>query len=258
MGVMIASSSYAAPPEKIDLNCLIEPKSSVVVAAPAIGVVGSVLVQRGDFVKRGQVLAELESSVEKTAVSLARSRAEATAELDGSEARLAFERRRLARTKKLHDEGVLSSEELDEVESAVLIAETNSTQAKENMHLAELDLRRSQTALSVRTIRSPVDGVIVEVILREGEYADPPQILKVAQIDPLNVEIYAPATLLGRISVGDSAQVVIEDPIARTYEATVTVVDHVVDAASGTFGVRLEMPNPEREVLAGLSCRAQF
>lgn len=258
VGVLYASTSQAGQKEVIDLNCLIEPKSSIVVAAPAIGVVGEVSVQRGDFVVKGQVLAELESSVEWRAVELARARAENVAELDGSEARLSFERRRLERTRKLHNEGVLSSEKLDEIESAVLIAETNSTQAKENAQLAQLDLSRSRTALSVRTIRSPVDGVIVEVILHEGEYADPPQILEVAQIDPLNVEVYVPAGLLGKISVGDKGSVVVEEPVTRTYEATVVVVDRVVDAASGTFGVRLELQNPERDVLAGLSCRVQF
>lgn len=258
VGVLYASTSQAGQKEAIDLNCLIEPKSSIVVAAPAIGVVGVVSVQRGDFVVKGQVLAELESSVEWRAVELARARAENVAELDGSEARLSFERRRLERTRKLHNEGVLSSEKLDEIESAVLIAETNSTQAKENAQLAQLDLSRSRTALSVRTIRSPVDGVIVEVILHEGEYADPPQILEVAQIDPLNVEVYVPAGLLGKISVGDKGSVVVEEPVTRTYEATVVVVDRVVDAASGTFGVRLELQNPERDVLAGLSCRVQF
>lgn len=258
VGVLYASTSQAGQKEAIDLNCLIEPKSSIVVAAPAIGVVGVVSVQRGDFVVKGQVLAELESSVEWRAVELARARAENVAELDGSEARLSFERRRLERTRKLHNEGVLSSEKLDEIESAVLIAETNRTQAKENAQLAQLDLSRSRTALSVRTIRSPVDGVIVEVILHEGEYADPPQILEVAQIDPLNVEVYVPAGLLGKISVGDKGSVVVEEPVTRTYEATVVVVDRVVDAASGTFGVRLELQNPERDVLAGLSCRVQF
>jgi RND family efflux transporter MFP subunit len=244
--------------EEIDLECLIEPKQRVVVSAPTIGVVGSVLVQRGDFVTRGQVLSKLESSVEETALAVARARAEATGELEGSKARLGFEQRRLQRAFKLHGQNVLADEELDEVESGVLIAETGVRQAEESALLARLDFERAKAALAVRTVRSPVDGVIVKVILHEGEYADPPQVLEVAQIDPLHVEVYVPATLLGRIHVGDVGRVVLNAPEARAIEAKVTVVDRVVDAASGTFGVRLELPNAELEVLAGLSCRVRF
>ena len=40
--------------------------------------------------------------------------------------------------------------------------------------------------------------------------------------------------------------------------APVTIVDRVVDAASGTFGVRLELPNPDRDIPVGLQCQVRF
>jgi len=43
-----------------------------------------------------------------------------------------------------------------------------------------------------------------------------------------------------------------------TYTAKVVIVDRVIDAASGTFGVRLEIPNPKYELPAGLKCRVIF
>ena len=90
-----------------------------------------------------------------------------------------------------------------------------------------------------------------------GEYAEePPEILELAEIDPLRVEVYAPVRLLGRISVGSRARVVSE--VGDEQEARVVVVDRVVDAASGTFGVQLEFPNPALEVAAGLKCSVRF
>lgn len=254
----MAPASVEAIGEGIEFECLIEPKKSIVLSAPVIGVVGDVFVSRGDFVSKGQVLAALESSVEKTAVAVARARAEAKAEIEGSQARLDFERRRYVRAANLHSENILADEGLDEMQSNVVIAESNALQARENARLAKLDHERAQAALNVRTITSPVDGVIVKIILNEGEYADPPQILELAQIDPLHVEVYAPASFVGRIKVGDVGRVHIDTPVVRTFEAVVTVVDRVVDAASGTLGIRLEMPNQEREVLAGINCRVQF
>jgi len=72
------------------------------------------------------------------------------------------------------------------------------------------------------------------------------------------VEVFAPVSWLGRITVGQRAFVVPEAPVGGGYEAKVTVVDRVVDAASGTFGVRLELPNPSYALAAGLKCRVRF
>jgi hypothetical protein len=49
-----------------------------------------------------------------------------------------------------------------------------------------------------------------------------------------------------------------EAPVAGSYPAIVAVVDRVVDAASGPFGVRLELPNPDYRLPAGLTCKARF
>jgi hypothetical protein len=49
-----------------------------------------------------------------------------------------------------------------------------------------------------------------------------------------------------------------DSAIGGTYAATVTVVDEVFDAASGTFGVRLKLPNPELRLPAGVRCRISF
>jgi multidrug efflux pump subunit AcrA (membrane-fusion protein) len=100
--------------------------------------------------------------------------------------------------------------------------------------------------------------VVVERILSPGEFADPPQLLEVAQIDPLRVEVFAPIGLLQQVSVGMTAQVLPEAPVGGSHEATVTIVDRVVDAASGTFGIRLELPNSDFALPAGLNCRVRF
>ncbi len=54
------------------------------------------------------------------------------------------------------------------------------------------------------------------------------------------------------------ATVLPEEPVGGEHRAEVTVVDRVVDAASGTFGVRLELPNPDYAIPAGLKCRVEF
>jgi len=80
-------------------------------------------------------------------------------------------------------------------------------------------------------------------------------LLKLAQLDVLHVEAILPVTAYGRIRKGMSLDVMPEDPIGGTYPAKVRVVDRVLDAPSGTFGVRLELPNPGLKLPAGVRCR---
>ncbi len=60
-------------------------------------------------------------------------------------------------------------------------------------------------------------------------------IVKLAQIDPLRVEVIAPVALLGKVTLGATAEVLPEAPVGGVHAAKVTVVDRVVDAASGTL-----------------------
>src|SRR5205823_8795245 len=103
--------------------------------------------------------------------------------------------------------------------------------------------------------------VVVEVLLKPGEFGaitfkDP--IMKLAEIDPLHVEVVLPVSMYGKVRPGQRAAVMPEMPVGGRYETTVKVVDRVVDAASGTFGVRLELANGKRAIPAGVRCKVTF
>ena len=77
--------------------------------------------------------------------------------------------------------------------------------------------------------------------------------MTIAQIDPLNVEVVLPLERYGSIAIGSTATVHPAAPVGGSYPAKADVVDPVIDAASGTFGVRLILPNPNRTIPAGES-----
>ena len=100
---------------------------------------------------------------------------------------------------------------------------------------------------------------VVERKLGPGEYVfDQAHLITLAQIDPLNVEVFVPLSEFGRVHAGMAADVYPEAPISGRYAATVGVVDQVFDAASGTIGVRLELPNSDYALPAGLKCQVRF
>jgi multidrug efflux pump subunit AcrA (membrane-fusion protein) len=163
------------------------------------------------------------------------------------------------RTKQLRRNDNIALSAADEAETAARIAEIDLEESEVNFQLARLELARAVDILNQRTIRSPINGVVVERKLGPGEYAfDQAHLVTVSQIDPLNVEVYVPLSQFGKIRVGAPAQVFPEDPVGGSHAAIVTIVDHVFDAASGTIGIRLELPNPDYAVPAGLKCQVRF
>jgi len=87
---------------------------------------------------------------------------------------------------------------------------------------------------------------------------EPKPIIKIAQIDPLRVAVIAPASRFNSIKQGTQATVTPELKDVGAMNVHVIQVDAVINAASNTFRVRLEMPNPHGEIPPGLRCKIAF
>lgn len=241
-------------------DCIIEARQMVEIRSPVEGLIEKIHVERGDTVERGQVVVTLESGPERAALAVARSRAEQAGAVKAAEARLALAQRKESRAEDLSRQNFVSSNALEEARTERMLAESELKVARESQRLAELEVRRSNEAVSLRTIRSPIGGVVVERNMKTGELASTnlkEPIMRLAEIDPLNVEVIIPATLYGTVKIGDHADVMPETP-KGTFDAKVVVVDKVINAASGTFGVRLELPNSKQELPAGARCKVRF
>ncbi|UCC57508.1 MAG: efflux RND transporter periplasmic adaptor subunit [Gammaproteobacteria bacterium] len=239
-------------------DCLMEPHRTVEVKSAIDGRIEVINVERSDFVTAGQPLVVFESDVEKASVELARAKTEMKAEYNSSKVSHRFAVRKLGRFDGLAEEGVVAVQTKDEVETEAALARLQTVQAKENKLLAELELARAIAALDQHTVESPLTGVVVERFKSPGEYPEDSAILTLAQLDPLNVEVLLPASMFGSIKPGMKASVAPESPLDGSYQAEVKIVDRVVDASSGTFGVRLELPNPDNKLPGGLKCVVSF
>jgi RND family efflux transporter MFP subunit len=244
--------------ENFEFDGLIEPHMTVKVGSGVAGTLATVNVERGDMIKKGQVLATLESGVERATMELARARAKMEASIKSKQALTAYSERKQQRLEELFKKEVLPFDKMDEAKINRILAELELQEAMENKHLAEMELKRATEVVKRMTIVSPVKGVVVERFLSPGEYIETQHILELAQLDPLNVEVILPVDMFGSIKLGMEAEVKPEAPLNDSYRAKVTIVDRVVDAASGTFGVRLEIPNPKYNIPPGLKCKIIF
>ena len=237
---------------------IIEPNEVVNVGSPVRGVVEDVYTERSAMVKKGDPLIQMEASVERVMVERARVMAEATGEIRMQREKHSFAKRALKRMQELFDSEAISSQAKDKAETEEAVAKFTLQKAKENNLLAQLDLKRTQALLALRTVGSPLTGVVVERFVSPGEFIDEQPLLKIAEIDPLKVEVVVPAEIFGTIQPGSRANVFADAAPAKKLVATVTVVDKVIDAASNTFGIRLKLPNPDLLLAGGLRCQVQF
>lgn len=243
-------------------DCLIEPTQTVEISSPVTGLLDKVHVKRGDKITKGQIIASLESRAEAASTALARFKSEAVAPTRSAESKIEFSKRKFQRRRDMHDKNFMSGQERDEAENEMKLAEAELQQAQENRQMAKLEYQQQSSLLNLRTIRSPFDGVVVNQYLYPGEVVEPggqkKAILKLAQLDPLRVHVILPMPVFGKVKQGMNVDVTPEQPVGGRYSGKVKIIDKVVDAASGTFGVFLEISNPKLDVPAGVKCRAEF
>lgn len=256
--------SLAGVPDELNrlvrnASCLVEATSIVKLSSQATGVLARVAVHRGDLVQAGQVVAELESSVEAAELRSYRFRAQMDAGIQSKKAELANAEKKLARQRTLATTQIASAATLELAETDVAVLGAQLKQAEMDHELAGIEADRIGAAFGRRILLSPVTGIVASVDHYAGEYADPSTaIATLAEVGVLRVEIYLPLAAYPLVEVGMTARVKPIGPIEGTFPARVSSKDRQIDAASNLFQVQLELPNPKLVIPSGLRCAVTF
>lgn len=258
LAILLWSSSIFAA----TFDCMIEPTQTVDISSPISGLLDKVYVQRGDKVHKGEVIAALESTAESASTELALYKSNLVAPTETAESKIKFAQRKFERRSNMHAEDFMSAQDQDESENELRLAEAELKTAQENKEIARLEWKQQKGQLDLRTFRSPFEGVVVDQLLYPGEIVEPggqkKNILKLAQLDPLRVYVILPMSAFGKVKTGMKVEVHPEFPVGGHYAGSVIIIDRIVNAASGTFGVFLKVANPKLDVPAGVKCKADF
>lgn len=256
---VIAEPVWAQQGSDVSLNCRIEPDMQVEVSSAVEGVVSQVLVDKNDVVSKGDVIATLESGLESATVDLRRVQASQQSDISSQQLALEFAERGLQRVEDLYAKKVASFAELDKAKTEHALALQRLEQAKDRQRQAQLEHQRALENLKRYTIVSPIDAVVTERYKQPGEHIDNEPIVRLVQLDPLRVEVYAPANLYGQIQEGSRASITPDISMGKkVYQARVARVDRVIDGPSNTFGARLTLPNTKQNLPSGQRCTVQF
>ncbi len=200
----------------------------------------------------------MRATVERANLEQALDRVSMDSEIAAREADLEFNRQVLERQKSLLAQNLAPQQSVDEARARYRVAEAALRRARENAVLERHELLRSEALFRQRFVVSPIDGVVTRRDAEPGELVIDAPLITVADLDTLRVEVVLPATELNRFALGDRAVVHPETAPRSGVEAIVTAIDPMLDAASGTFGVRLTLDNAAGAVIAGQECRVRF
>ena len=216
-----------------DVQGLVIPFKQVSVASPVLQeVVDAVLVEEGDSVKEGQAIVQLRAERESLQVE--------------QDKKLVEQKDFVAKgAAALLKEKMMSRE-------AVLEKETD-------LELAKIRLRASEYALKEKTIRSPINGIVVKKYKEPGESVDRVEkLVDVVSLDQVYVQFYLDPKLMTSVKVDQV--IFVRFPVIgdQKFEARVSFVDPRIDAGSGLFRVKLLVENSNRVIKPGMRGTADF
>ena len=213
--------------------------------------VGDILVDEGDRVTAGQLVARLHTELLQAAVDRARADV-AAVEAEAHVAQLSYERMRQMAERKL-----VSKAEVDEAEGKTLAA-------KARVVAAEAALAESVQALGDAELYTPETGVIRERIVEEGDFVTPQTpVLTMALLNPVWVRTYLPESYLGRIKPGAVARITTDSFPGKEYEGWVGSISPTAEFTPKNietpdlrtrlvYQVRIIACNPEQELRLGM------
>lgn len=236
------------------VDCVIVPSVSANIGSAVPGVIERIHVDKGDQVKRGQLLFELDARVEKANVALAKARANMRAELAAEQVNLKYDQLQQQRVGGLQSHSLVSQQNNDEAQRIEQLTRWRIEQATENRRLRRLEYERAKAQLEQTRIYARHDGVIAQRFKQDGEYVEDDPVVQLVQLNPLYAEAVLPMGYFNQVKPGMAAQLFAETDATTAYASELVRVDPMGDAASGTFGVRFALDNSQVNLPAGMKC----
>lgn len=226
------------------------------------GRLARVLVKEGDTVKAGQVLAEMETLDQRSAVAAAMSRvAVSQARVETARATLAETKVKIAREKPLVEHGAEGKSVLDDLNAQQTSLEQQVKAAEAEVAAANAERATLGVTLQQRTVLAPIDGTVVTKPMKPGEIAnagDATPIVELADFRSLLAEVDVPENRLSSIRVGGPADIILDAYPDRHYRGEVVELGKRVDRSKATLVVKVKFVEATDGVLPEMSARVSF
>ncbi|MGI9287344.1 MAG: efflux RND transporter periplasmic adaptor subunit [Pseudomonadales bacterium] len=246
MKVLVAPVVSAPITEKLPLSGTITSPQFSALATRVDGYVEKLLVDVGDNVQTGDPLLKLDASIARLELQRLSAAEEEADFLYRDAARLAREAKELVKSKNI-----------SQTEYETRIAQAAANKARTAQLNAQREVQREQ--LERHTLKAPFAGVVAEKLTEAGQWARADSAaFRLAQMNPLLVEVRVPERYFGQLHVGSAVELVPNFQPDLKISAAIERIVPVSDPGSRTFLTRVKVPNPDWSLAPGMAVRAEF
>jgi HlyD family secretion protein len=270
----VEAAVAAAPAGKAGATAILQATGYVTarrqatVSAQITGTLTQVLIEEGDHVREGQVLARLDDTAQRA--SLAQSQAQlqvAQAMLVQSQASLEQARRDLVRNQDLVVRQLVSQQALENTRTQVETLTAQVDSQRRQVQLARAGVDGARVQLGYATVLAPFAGVIVAKAAQPGEIVSPISagggftrtgIGTIVDMDSLEIEVDVNEAYINRVAAGQAAEAVLDAYPDWTIPAHVIAIIPTADRSKATVKVRIGIDQKDPRILPDMGVRVSF
>lgn len=265
--IILAAFRIAPSEEGVSVLGYLEPYRQIEMDFSETGVIDEIFVSEGQSVGAKEALVSLNTKVLKAQLAIAQIQAESDAAVQVAQADVDVTKTRFDKLAQLKKSGTAYSAEVARAEADFKKAEGQVSIANEEREISKFRVEEIEAQIERRILRSPIDGVILEINREIAESVSQPTsgaqrkpLLKVAQIERLKLVIHVPADHASELMVGKELPIRIlqESSLSRNRESSafdaigrIEFVSPAIDPSSETLRTRLVIENPDGELLSG-------
>lgn len=249
----------------LQANGYVTARRLATVSPQIAGTLTDVLVDEGDHVKEGQVLARLESATQKASLAQAEAQLKAARALHlQSQAQLKQQYRDLVRNEELVARSLVSMQALETARTLVESQVAQVESQRRQVDLAEAAVKGAQVALDYTTVRAPFSGVVIAQPANAGEYTQPggdsakAGVATIVDMDSLDIEVDINEAYINRVQPGQPVQVVPDAYPDWTIPAHVDATIPTADRTKATVKVRIALDLKDPRILPDMGVRITF
>jgi membrane fusion protein, multidrug efflux system len=234
-------------------NTTLEAIRDVTVISRVNAILVELMVEEGDYVREGQILARLDDREVKNELSQAEIAVQqAEVAVEQAQVRAQLSRASYERAQSLFDQGLTSREEFDQVALSNRTDSLGLDNAYRQLEGARARLEAAQIQMDYTTIRSPISGTVTDRLVDRGARLNVGEtVFAIQEFPPLWARIYVPEMVLPQLRVGQQARLRVQAYPDREFTGTIKMISPTVDASTGTVKVTLEIARPENLLRPG-------
>ena len=242
-------------------------KNQVNVNSRITGTLEKLYIKHGQKVRKGQLLAKMDSAKQKNDLSKSQSGlANKVAQKRGEEIRLIKAKQALSRQRQMIKSGATSQASLQDAEAEVLIAQSRIEELNTQINIERSTIKEANLIFNDTFIRSPIDGTVIHLTTKEGEHVvaaqEAPVILRIAQLDIMTVKAKVSEVDIMQIRAGQNAYFSIFGMPKKHFSATLSDIElfpsnysRNESESSVYYNVYFDVPNPQKILRVGMTAQ---